>query len=318
MDIQLSLIGSPHDWVRPLFDGAARPEGVELAITRSPPPEAMRRQLTSWEFDICEMAFGAYLVAREKGADFIAIPAFPMRGFFHTQFACHADAGIGSARELAGKRLGVPEYVQTAALWARGILQHDFGMEPERVQWFVERAGADSTGAVLGLEPPTGLSLKQTPDGKGLGAMLAAHELDAALVGRIPQMAEGKVRLLFPDIIAEGKRYFDAHGYIPANHTYIVRGEVLRKNPGLATQLYRAFREAKAIAEKALPQSLPSGLVFGGEYLARTRQLFGQDPFAYGVGVNRKMLEAVILFAHEQGMIRKRPSVEEIFATVEE
>ena len=191
-------------------------------------------------------------------------------------------------------------------------------MRPERVEWFVERAGGDSTGAVLGLEPPSAIRLRQTPGGKGLAAMLAAHELDAALVGRIPQMSEGKVRLLFPDVVAEGKRYFDAHGYIPANHTYIVRGEVLRKHPGLATRLYRAYREAKAITEKALPQSLPSGLVFGGEYLARTRELFGRDPFAYGLEPNRRMLEAVILFAHEQGLIRNRPTVDEIFAPVED
>ena len=133
--IQLTLISGEHDWVRPLFDGTVQPEGVDLIVTRSPPPEAMRRQLSTWEFDISEMAFGAYLVARAKGVDIVAIPAFPMRGFFHTNFSCHADANIKHPGDLVNKRVGIAEYVQSACLWARGILQHDFGMDPSQVRW---------------------------------------------------------------------------------------------------------------------------------------------------------------------------------------
>ncbi|OGA45348.1 MAG: hypothetical protein A3F74_05350 [Betaproteobacteria bacterium RIFCSPLOWO2_12_FULL_62_58] len=317
--IRLTLIGGPHDWVRPLFDGTVRPEGVELVVTRAAPPEAMRRQLSAWEFDVSEMAFGAYLVARAHGADVVAIPAFPMRGFFHTQFACHVDARIDGPGDLANKRVGIPEYVQSAALWARGILQHDFGMNPYQVKWYVERAGADSTGAVLGFQPPEDVSVQQTPGGKSLVSMLVAHELDAALVGRISQApagngTKGAVRLMFPDVVAEGKRFFDQHGHIPANHTYIIRGDLVRKHPTLAANLYHAFRESKAIVQKSLPQNIPSGLVFGTEYLARSRELFGEDPFSYGIGPNRKMLETVVQFSQEQGLIRDQPMIEQLFA----
>ena len=317
--IHLTLIGGPHEWVRPLFDGTVQPEGVDLVVTRAPPPEAMRRQLSTWEFDVSEMAFGAYLVARAKGADIVAIPAFPMRGFFHTNFACHVDARIKSPGDLTDKRVGIPEYVQSAGLWARGVLQHDFGMDPYQVRWYAERSGAESTGAVLGFLPPEGIAIQQTPGGKSLVSMLAAHELDAALVGRIPQTSAGdgsgsKVQALFPDAIAEGKRFFDQHGYIPANHTYIIRGDLVRRHPSLAANLYHAFRESKAIVQKVLPQNIPSGLVFGAEYLARTREMFGDDPFPYGVAPNRAMLETVVQFSQEQGLIHDRPTIEQLFA----
>ena len=317
--IKLTLIGGPHEWVRALFDGTVRPEGVELVATSTPPPEAMRRQLSAWEFDVCEMAFGAYLVARAHGADIVAIPAFPMRGFFHTQFACHVNANINRPCDLVNKRVGIAEYVQSACLWARGILQHDFGMDPFQVQWHAERSGAESTGAVLGFLPPEGIALQQIPAGKDLVSMLIAHELDAAMVGRIPQSSASdasgiKVRPLFEDVIAEGKRFFDQHGYIPANHTYVIRGDVLRKHPGVAVNLYHAFKEAKALAQRSLPQRIPSGLVFGAEYLARVREMFGEDPFPYGVAANRAMLETVVQFSQEQGLIHDRPTIDQLFA----
>ena len=107
--IRLSLIGEEYPCVKALFDGTVRAEGVEVAVTRSPSPEAMRRQLTRWEFDICEMAFGAYLIARAQGADVTLLPAFPRRAFFHTQFACRVDSGIDVPAAFAGKRVGVAE-----------------------------------------------------------------------------------------------------------------------------------------------------------------------------------------------------------------
>src|SRR3954462_7528887 len=207
--IRVSLIGELYDCVKPLFEQTVRAEGVELVVTRSPSPEAMRRQLTGWEFDICEMAFGAYLIARARGADVTAIPVFPRRAFFHTNFMCHANAAIDGPRGLADKRIGVAEYVQSATLWARGVLEHDFGLDPRKAQWYVERSGSGSTGEVLGFKPPSDISVQQTPGGKSLVAMLAARELDMALVGGNAQAHAGNtLRPLFADAIAEGKRFY--------------------------------------------------------------------------------------------------------------
>lgn len=312
---RISLIGELYDCVKPLFDGTIQIDGAELVFSRSPSPEAMRRQLTAWEFDICEMAFGAYLIARAQGADVTAIPVYPRRAFFHTNFACPVESRLASAHKLSGLRIGVAEYVQSATVWARGALEHDFGLAPRTMQWYVERAGSGSTGEVLGFRPPHDVSVQQTPGGKSLVAMLAAQELDLALVGE-SALASGSntLRPLFADAMAEGRRFFDAHGYIPANHTYMVRGSLAREQPALVASLYQAFQQAKAHAQQTLPRERSPGHLFGSELLARTAVTFAGDPFSYGISGNRAMLDTVIQLCVEQGLVRDPPSPEQLFA----
>lgn len=312
--MRISLIGELYGCVQPLFEGAVRAGGVELAVTRSPSPEAMRRQLSGWEFDVCEMAFGAYLIARSRGADVTAIPVFPRRAFFHTQFMSRADASIGGARDLAGKRIGVAEYVQSATVWARGVLEQDFGLDPRTVRWFVERAGAGSTGEVLGFEPPADIPVQQTPGGKSLIAMLAAGELDVALVGSNPQVqARTDLQPLFGDPVAEGRRFHDAHGYVPANHTYMVKGRLARERREIVSGLYRAFCDAKTLARQSAPPGTSPALLFGNEQLARAGEALTGDPYAYGIQANRTMLEDVVRLCRDQGLIGDEPRVEQLF-----
>ncbi len=311
---RVSLIGEVYDGVRPLLDASLQPDGVTLAVTRSPSPEAMRRQLKEWEFDICEMAFGAYLIARAQGADVSAIPVFPRRAFFHTHFVCHAGAAIDGPRQLAGKRIGVAEYVQSATLWARGALEHDYALDPRQAQWFVERAGSGSTGEVLGFKPPHDIAVRQTPGNKSLAALLAAGELDMALLGADAHAQGGNaLRPLFGNPIAEGARFYKAHGFVPANHTYMIRGSLAREHPALVNSLYRAFCEAKVRAQQSLPGEKSPGVLFGSEMLATTCATFSGDPFAYGIGANRAMLETVVRLCQEQGLIRDRPAIDQLF-----
>lgn len=311
---RISLIGELYDCVKPLFEGAVRADGIELAVTRSASPEAMRRQLNAWEFDVCEMAFGAYLIAKAQGADVTAIPVFPRRAFFHTNFAYHADAPIDNPRNLSGTRIGVAEYVQSATVWARGALEHDFALDPHKSQWYVERAGSGSTGEVLGFKPPRDISVQQTPGGKSLVAMLAAKELGLALVGAnaLADSAQS-LRPLFADPIAEGTRFYRAHGYVPANHMYMIRGSLAREHPQLIANLYRAFCESKAAALKSLPAPGLPGMLFGNEPLATTCAAIVGDPFTYGIGSNRTMLETIVLLCQEQGLIRDKPAIEQMF-----
>jgi 4,5-dihydroxyphthalate decarboxylase len=312
---KLTLIGEVYDCVRPLFDQTLRAEGVDLAVTPSPSPEAMRRQLRTWGFDICEMAFGAYLIAKAQGADVTAIPVFPRRAFFHTNFLCQARARIAGPRALAGKRIGVAEYVQSATLWARGALEHDYGLDARNVQWFVERFGSGSTGETLGFKPPRENSVQQTPGGQSLVAMLASGDLDMALVGGNREARENKnLQPLFADVIAEGRRFYAAHGYVPANHTYMIRGSLAREQPALVASLYRAFAAAKAHAQQSLPPGKTPGLLFGNESLAATCASFQGDPFAYGIAPNRAMLETVVRMCGEQELIRDLPALEDMFA----
>ena len=330
-NLRLSFITGPHERVMPLLDGRVKIEGVEdLTYTISDPSVTFWRQLTFGEFELSEMSLSSYLIARSKGMDIIAIPAFPARRFMHSELSINVDSGVKNPQDLIGKRIGVGDYQQTSSLWTRGVLEHDFGVSQYQVEWWMERSEDLSHGGATGFVPPQGIKFQRIPENKSLASMLVNHELDAAPVGRAfrPEQnivdrstrirASGgdwsKVKPLFPDKIAEGTRFFKAHGFIPANHTIIIRGDVDRKYPWLAFNLYSALLEAKKLAEETLARRIPQSLVFGPEYLAKTREIFGRDPFPYGVEPNRQFLQATIDFSHEQGLTPAKEQVEDLFA----
>lgn len=328
--LTLSFISAFNERVEPLMDGTIEPEGLELIPTYSPPSETFWRQLKFKEFEVGEMSMSSYLIARSRGMEMIALPVFPSRRLFHTEIVIHAEAGIQQPGDLVGKRVGVGEYQQTAALWQRGILEHDFGVSQYKVHWHMERSEELSHGGATGFSPPPGISFQRIPPDKSLASMLVNHELDAAaLTGpwtRAPSVidrshrisgAEGdwsKIKPLFPDRIAEATRFFKKYGFVPVNHAYVIRGDIYRKHPWVAFNLYAAFVKAKALAQEKLLERIPSALFFGREYLAKTREIFGEDPFPYGVKANRPMLELLIDYSHEQGLTAAKMKVEELFA----
>ncbi len=328
--LSLSFVSSDNERVRPLITGEVAPQGIELVATVSDPSETFWRQLRFAEFEVAEMSLSSYLIAHVNEMDMIAIPVFPSRRFMHTQWSVHDAAGIATPCDLVGKRLGVQEYQQTASVWTRGTFEHDFGVSQYELRWYMERTDELSHGGATGFTPPEGISLQRIPPDKSLASMLVSNEIDAAPVHRAFQRGtnvidrstrirarEGdwsKVRPLFPDRIAEGERFFRAHGFIPASHAYVIRGDVHRRHPWIAFNLYAAFEKAKELALGRLAESIPSGLVFGAEYLARTRQLFGDDPFPYGVRANRPMLETLLSYSREQGLVSRDLAIDELFA----
>lgn len=330
--LTLSIIAPPrNERIQPLLDGIVQPEGVELVPTRSLGAVTFWRQLKFQEFDIAAMSISSYLIAKERGiGDMVGVPVFPNRRFMHTELACHVDSGIKEPRDLVGKKVGVEEYQQSAALWTRGILEHDFGISQYKVHWYMERSEELSHGGATGFTPPQGISFHRIPEDKSLASMLVHHELDVAVVNKRFERETNiidrtthlrgtggdwrKVKPLFSDIIAEGDRFFKKHGYIPANNIYAIRGELYRRHPWLAFNLYDAFERAKAWAYEHLAESIPLGLIFGAQYLARTREIFGPDPFPYGVKKNMKMLGTLFDYSLEQGLTTRRPRMEDLFA----
>ena len=194
----------------------------------------------------------------------------------------------------------------------------------------MERTEELSHGGATGFTPPKGISFNRIPADKSLATMLVTNEIDAAPTMRAFQKgtnmidrsthirASGgdwsKVKPLFPDLMAEAKRFVKKHGYIPANHAYVIRGDVYRKYPWLALNLYKAFVAAKELAAETLADSIPSALIFGPQYLAKTREIFGDDPFPYGVRANQAMLQTTIDFSHEQGLTKEKQKLEDMFA----
>jgi 4,5-dihydroxyphthalate decarboxylase len=328
--LTLSFISAFNERVEPLMNGTIEADGIELIPTYSHPSETFWRQLKFQEFEVAEMSMSSYLIACSRGVDMIAIPVFPSRRFFHAELSYHTDSGVKQAGDLVGKRIGVGEYQQTAALWARGVLDHDFGVSQYKVDWYMERTEELSHGGATGFTPPPGISFNRIPPDKSLATMLVNHELDAApiaghltravnVIDRSTRIRGGegdwsKVKPLFPDPIAEAKRFFTKYGFVPVNHTYIVRGDVYRAHPWVAVNLYAAFVKAKAYAREKLLERIPEALFFGPEYLTMTQQILGDDPFPYGVKANAAMLDTIIGYSNEQGLTPRKMTVEELFA----
>jgi 4,5-dihydroxyphthalate decarboxylase len=326
----LSFISNFNERVEPLMNGTVHVDGFDVVPTYSHPSETFWRQLKFHEFEVAEMSMSSYLIARSRGIDMIALPVFPSRRFFHAEQSYHVDSGIKEPGDIVGKRIGVGEYQQTAALWTRGILEHDFGVSQYKVDWYMERTEELSHGGATGFAPPPGISFHRIPPDQSLATMLVSQQIDVAPIGGHLTRAfnvidrsthirgsEGdwsKVKPLFPDEIAEARRFVSKYSFVPVNHTYIVRGDVYRRHRELAGKVYDAFTAAKTIAAETLSERIPAALVFGQEYLGMTRDILGDDPFPYGVKANRKMLDTVIAFSHEQGLTPRKMTIEELFA----
>ncbi len=327
--LTLGFISAYNERVEPLMSGTVKADGIELIPTYSHPAETFWRQLKFGEFEVAEMSMSSYLIARARGADMIALPAFPSRRLFQTELCYHADSGIKEAKDIAGKRLGVAEYQQTAALWIRGILEHDFGVSQYQVHWYMERSEDMSHGGATGFKPPPGISFSRIAGNKSLASTIVANELDVAHIAspfvlranaldrssRISGDGDWrKVKPLFPDRMTEGARFYKQHGFLPVNHAYIIRGDIHREHPWVAASLYDGFLNAKACANEKLSEQIPAALFFGPEYLATTRKLVGEDPFPYGIKSNRAMLETITSYSREQGLTPRQMKIEELFA----
>jgi 4,5-dihydroxyphthalate decarboxylase len=326
--LTLGFISAFNERVEPLMNGTVKAEGIELIPSYSHPAETFWRQLKFGEFEVAEMSMSSYLIAKAQGADMIALPAFPSRRLFQTELSYHVDSGITKPEDLAGKRLGVAEYQQTAALWIRGILEHDFGVSQYKIHWYMERSEEMSHGGATGFKPPEGISFQRIDKNKSLKSTLFANELDIAHVAspwvlqanaldrssRIGGDDWSKVKPLFPDRMAEGARFYKQHGFLPVNHAYIIRGDIHKKYPWVAFNIYTGLVKAKAWARQKMIEQIPSALFFGQEYAAMTRDLIGDDPFPFGIKTNRAMLDTIIGYSHEQGLTPRRLSIDELFA----
>jgi 4,5-dihydroxyphthalate decarboxylase len=327
--LTLGFISAFNERVEPLMNGTVQADGVELIPTYSHPAETFWRQLKFHEFEVAEMSMSSYLIARSRGVDMIALPVFPSRRLFQTELSYRVDSGIELPGDLVGKRLGVAEYQQTAALWIRGILEHDFGVSQYKIHWYMERSEEMSHGGATGFKPPPGISFNRIAPDKSLASTLVNNELDAAHIAspwvlranaldRSSHFRGGgdwsKIKPLFPDRMSEGARFFKQHGFLPVNHAYVIRGDIYRDYPWVAAALYDGFVRAKALACEKLLEGIPSALFFGPEYLSMTREMIGDDPFPYGVNTNKEMLDTIIEYSYEQGLTPRKMKIQELFA----
>jgi len=321
--LELSLALSDNENTRPLLNGAVTAEGLRLVPTALHPSEMFWRQLRFGEFDVSEMSMSSLVIATSRGpTPWVALPVFTTREFFHLRILVRADAGIATPADLRGKRVGVPEYQQTAAIWGRGVLQHEFGVHAREIEWFMERTPDKSHGGATSFAPPMGVRVNQIPATTNIGEMLMRDELDATLLyltdrnlidrSRIDLSASPKVRPLF-DREAEARRYYSKTGIYQINHAVVVRRTLAEKHPWIALNLYAAFAAAKNRVARGGQEFLRPYYELGlvGDDI---RRILARDPAAYGVKANRATLETITQYVHEQGLAARRVGLEDIFA----
>jgi 4,5-dihydroxyphthalate decarboxylase len=318
--LRLSIAIDRYDRIWPLMDGTVRPEGIELNIVPLFVGETFWRQLHHRpEFDVCELSLSGYLITLERRPPtYIAIPVFPSRSFRHSSIYVGAASGILELRDFAGKRVGIPEYSQTAGVWVRGMLQEE-GVDLRSIRYVRGGEQGYVEEERVELDLPGDIRIENAPPGKTLSGMLEEGEIDAIIAPMPPECfnrGSPKVRRLFADWETVERDYYRRTRMFPIMHTVAIKRELYERDPWIATSLYKAFEQAKAIANQWLTDdgapkhSMPW---FIPRILEQWR-FFGGDPYEYGVAANRKLLDTLTRYSFEQGLTHRKLSVEELFA----
>jgi 4,5-dihydroxyphthalate decarboxylase len=319
--LKLSMTIALYDRTWALLDGSVQAAGLDLNIVPLQVGEIFWRGLHhAPEFDITELSLSGYLITLErKPPTYIAISVFPSRTFRHSSIYINTGSGIRKPQDLAGKRVGIPEYSMTAAVWIRGMLQDVYGVDLKTLHYVRGGETGYKGDERVELNLPPDIRIGSAPEGKTISAMLAAGEIDAIFSPFPPACfvaAHPKVARLFPDWEPVEREYYRQTRLFPTMHTVAIRREIYEQNRWIATSLYMAFQEAKARCYQALVDdpTMPYSTPWFVPHALEQWRFFGTDPYAYGVEPNRHLLETLTRYSVEQGLTHRKFSVDEIFA----
>jgi 4,5-dihydroxyphthalate decarboxylase len=316
--LQLSVAMGDYDRTRALFDGRVQIDGVDPVYMLLNPEEMFFRAMRSVDFDVTELSFSSYLVKHSRGeCPYIALPVFLSRAFRHTSIYVRKDR-IGQPADLKGRRIGLPEYQLTANVWARAILEDDFGVRPSDVTWV--RGGIETPGRPekVKLQLPGDIRIEQAPADTTISELLDRGDIDGFMAPRPPSraaLANPNIGWLFDDPTAVAKDYFRRTGVFPIMHVAAIRKELAERHPWLPGALVKAFTQSKAAALQLLSDTSATKvtLPFVEEQLQAARETMGEDFWSYGVAPARKTLEAFVRTHHAQGLSSREVPVEELF-----
>ncbi|HEY1289227.1 MAG TPA: 4,5-dihydroxyphthalate decarboxylase [Burkholderiales bacterium] len=306
MNLPLTLAINPYDHVRGLA-----PHGIDLTVLELPIEEIFFRFTKFREWDASEMSFGKTVSLMAQAApEIVPIPVFPSRVFRHSAIYIGEKSSIKEPKHLEGRKVGIPEWAQTAGIYVRGLLQHEYGVDLARIQWY--QAGVQQPGRVekVKLHLPEGVRITAAPD-KSLAGMLASGELDAVISARNP----GGKRL-FEDYVSLEEGYFRKTGIYPIMHVVVLRRDTYERDRWVAMNLFKAFEAAKRESMQRLVEIGLSHVPMPwlAEHARRWRELAGADFWPYGLEANRRTLEAFAQYSHEQGITERRLKLEQLFA----
>ncbi len=314
-----------YDRMQALFTGEVQAEGIDLNFINIDAPRIIFDRMSGkQEFDVAEMSSSEYITRLSAGqCPFVALPVFPSRAFRHGFIAINARSGIRSPKDLEGKRIGVPLYTMTAAIWIRGHLEHDYGVDLSNVHW-VEGSinSATSHGQPTVLPMLRDVPITRNQSGKSLSQLLDEGQIDAIIGTTLPDARRHNpdIRRLFPDFREVEKAYYRRTGIFPIMHLVAVKRSTYERNPFIAQSLYRAFCESKQIglANMRNLAALRYMLPWLGDDLDELDAVFGDDPWPYGVEANRTTLATMMQYMVEQGVLGAALPVDELFAPLQD
>jgi 4,5-dihydroxyphthalate decarboxylase len=336
--LKLKFVSARNPRLAPLLDGTVKPENIELDIVLSPPGELFYHNLLHDDFDVSEMSMSECLIVGEKNQagrwQWSGLPVFLSKAFLWFNLMVNTGSGIERGEDFKGKRVAVPDFPMTAALWMRIMFKELYGVGPRDIHWYVGRWKGKSHGGIVGLDRESlpGISLQWLAEDQTMDVMLDRGELDAAF-GIVPRnepspfekvdryggtRIEGNPRLR--KYFADGGRaitaeYYKKAGFVPANHIIVVQKRILEEHPWVALELYKTFQRSKEVAYERAKSMLGTYLLFEAEDYKKQAECFGVDPYPLGIKQNQKMLEVLFRSSHEEGLTKKQARIEDVFYT---
>jgi 4,5-dihydroxyphthalate decarboxylase len=313
--LSLTLACGDYEIVRALADGTVSPDGIDLTVlTQMDSTTRHWRFLRNREFDLAEVSCSSYLMAHDQGLPVDAIPVFLHRRFRHGFIFINTSKGIHAPADLAGRKIGLKQYQATAIVWMRGILAHEYGVPLDTVEWVCE---LDET---IEFELPPHLKVTYLSQERSVEQMLADGELDAVLhpdlihplVDKDPRVAR-----LFPDYRQEEIAFYKRTGIFPIMHVLGIKRELVEKHPWIVINMFNAFTTAKTLGMRRMANPRIVPLAWYREAWEEQEQVLGADPWEYGLSKrNCATLKTLIGYAYEQGLIRRKPSLDSLFLDV--
>lgn len=311
MPLKLSMTCAEYDRSRPLIDGIVKPRDIELEIHVNSDDRSRQRDIRAGKFDIGEFFTGIYMADLEyQTLGLTAIPIFVKRMFRHSYIYVNKRAAIKSPQDLHGKRVGIQTWFTTTALWSRGILADEYGVDLSAIRWVAnwhEKIGS--------WQPPSWLKLEIAPAGVRLYDLLRSGEIDAGISTETwAPFGDGSIDFLIPDYAHEERAYFRKTGFFPIQHTLVIKNSVLEKHPWVALSIFEAWQAAKQECYRWLERQRVhmTGLWYRALW-EEERSLVGVDPYIWGFKKSRKEIDKMLEYALRQGLVTRRFQPEEMF-----
>ena len=316
--LRLSIATTDYDHFRDFRLGAVKAEGIDHNWLNLGHHECFARFTANREFDLSELSFAKFAAqVTQEDSDIIGLPVVCSRLFRFGSFYVNRKSGVRRVEDLRGRKVGSPEWAHSAAVYMRGWMHNDMGVRLTDVHWVQAGANAPGREEKVRLNLPQGLELTRIAD-RSLNQLLATGEIDCAIIARPPScFLEGHpdVVRLFPDYRNMEEEYYRRTGVWPIMHIIAMKKRVVDEHPWAARNLYNAFLESKRRSLERLldPAVSRYPLAWLPAYAARMAEMFGGDPFPYGIEENRATWEQMALYTWQQGIARRQFRPEEIF-----